>query len=146
MEIQISNAYDKIVSIYSTEKGRKFIQHLIRAFLPINLYQTSFNEEVCAITNKLGFNPDKFAQMTSNSIFIRAKMEIGTEEEQEQARKDYSDMFKKVHEYYKTEEEENLMDTRKMLYSDKSDKFLSIPAAIALLRFAENQILCGIKI
>jgi hypothetical protein len=56
MEVFIEKSYDKIAEIFATEKGRKFIQHFIRAFLPINsmnMYLSS--DKLCSITGKFGY-------------------------------------------------------------------------------------------
>jgi len=145
MEKFIESAYNQIETIYNNGRGGdKFISHLIRAFLPINEWERYIDtDKKCCITGKLGFSVTKFTQMTTKSIFLRAKIEIGNEEEKAIAQKEYDEIREAVRKEWNAEEGENIMKTRQTFYSEKSDKVLCTPAIIALRDFASNQLLRG---
>lgn len=141
-DLFVSKAYETIEKNYKTESGKKFIKHLIIAFLPINDfgYLLSSNEnQKCCITNKKGFDIDKFAELTFESIFLNAQIIIGNEEQKIEATKKRNEMIENVRNYFKVEEHENIKITRRLYYSDKSDKLISFPAIVALRDFAINQ-------
>ena len=55
----------------------------------------------------------------------------------------YDEIVNQVKEKYNVEEGENIKQTRRIYYSEKSDKVLCTPAIIALQRFVENRLVCG---
>lgn len=135
-------AYLKISETYKTEKGKKFILHLVRAFLPINQWNRYWDtDKSCCITGKLGFSTNKYFEMTKDSLLLKANLII--DPDNQNAERDYNDIVKKVKEYWNLEEGENLMHDRQLFYSEKSDKCLTAPALIALREFSVNRLGMG---
>lgn len=134
-------AYVKISEIYNgTEKGKKFILHLVRAFLPIDPWSRLLDtDKRCAITGKLGFSVNKYTEMTLPMVFLRARITINPDDKE--SVDEYNDIVKQVREHWDLEEGENVMEDRQMFYSEKSDKVLCTPAIIALREFATNQMM-----
>lgn len=134
MQKQIDSAYAKIESIYKTG-GDKFIIHLIRAFLPIDeMNQYLSTDKVCAITGKRGLDVDYMASKSMERLRISLR---------EDANELAKAINKEIIEYFDIDDDENIMETRRMFYSETSDKCLSTPAIIALMNFATNQMLSG---
>lgn len=133
----IDAAYKKITSIYNNGKGGdKFIIHLIRSFLPINEWNRYLStDKICCITGKRGLDID---YMSKKSI---ERVTLPFQEDRESLQK----LQDEIRKFFDIEKDENIMQTRQMYYSEKSDKVLSAPAIIALLEFAQDQILRGDK-
>lgn len=136
MQTQIDSAYAKIESIYRNGKGGdKFIIHLVRAFLPIDtMNQYLSTDKVCAITGKRGLDVDYMSKKTVERMMAFLNDNSG---ELNAAIRSEMDT------YFGIDPGENIMETRKMFYSEKSDKCLPAPAIIALLNFASTQLLRG---
>lgn len=136
MQTQIDSAYAKIESIFHNGKGGdKFIIHLVRAFLPIDMMnQYLSTDRVCAITGKRGLDVD---YMTNKSM-ERLKISL-----RDNANELAGAINQEIVKYFDIDPGENIMETRRMFYSEKSDKCLSAPAIIALMNFASTQLLRG---
>lgn len=136
------SAYLKIHEIYKTEKGKKFIQHLVRAFLPIDPWSRLLDtDKRCAITGKLGFSVNKYTEMTLPTVLLRARITINPDDKE--SVDEYNAIVRQVKEHWDLEEGENVMEDRQTFYSEKSDKVLCTPAIIALRDFAQDQMLRG---
>lgn len=141
-EKQIKTAYKKFEDMYAAEKSKKYVLHLIKAFLPINEFNFFMNtDKKCSILNLKGFSTNKFIEITSDSVFARAALMIGTEEEQAEANKKLDKVKNELNAYFKPEEGENLLQSRKLYFSEKSDSTICLPALIALRDFAINTML-----
>lgn len=136
MQKQIDSAYAKIESIYNNGKGGdKFIIHLVRAFLPADIMnQYLSTDKVCAITGKRGLDVDYMAKKSMERMV--ASLKDNADELLDAIRKE-------IIKYFDIDEDEKIMETRRMFYSETSDKCLSAPAIIALLNFASTQLLRG---
>lgn len=143
MQPNIEQAYNKIATIYKgSQGGKKFILHLVRAFLPINSWNRYLNtDKRCAITNKLGFSVNTYTEMTMPLIFLRAKITINPDDKE--SVDEYNAIVKQVKEHWDLEEGENVMEDRQIFYSEKSDKVLCATALGALRDFAQDQMLYG---
>lgn len=136
----VDKSYELISKIYDTDKGRNFILHLVRAFLPIvTTYHNQLlsTDKRCSITNKLGFDFRTYSDMTVDTIFLRAKMEIGDDMEKEKAKKELEVALNKVRKHWNLDDDENMFD-RKLIYSEKSDKLITMYSLYALQAFAIN--------
>lgn len=135
----VNESYQLISKIYNTDKGKNFILHLVKAFLPIAT--TYYNQLLstsakCSITNKLGFDFDTYTSMTVDTIFLRAKIEISDDEiVRAKAQKEYNDIMQKVKDHWKLCDNEAMFG-RKLIYSDKSDKLITAYSLFALQAFA----------
>jgi len=142
----VNESYELISKIYNTDRGKNFILHLIKAFLPI---ATTYHNQLlstnvrCSITNKLGFDFDTYTNMTVDTIFLKAKIEISDNEiVKAKAQKEYNDIMQKVKNHWKLCDNECMFD-RKLVYSDKSDKLITIYSLLALQAFAIDNNLLG---
>lgn len=134
MQKQIDSAYAKIESIYNNG-GDKFIIHLVRAFLPINtMNQYLSTDKVCAITGKRGLDVD---YMTDKSM---ERLRISLRDDTNELA---AAINQEIVKYFDIDPDENIMETRRMFYSETSDKCLSAPAIVALLNFASTMLLRG---
>lgn len=134
MQKQIDSAYAKIESIYNNG-GDKFIIHLIRAFLPIDeMNQYLSTDKVCAITGKRGLDVDYMAAKSMERLRISLR---------ENANELAGAINKEIIKYFDIDEDENIMETRRMFYSETSDKCLSAPAIVALINFTQDRMLRG---
>ena len=67
MNLKEEEIYAKIEEIYKSEKGKGFITHLIRSFLPLDRSTFMFSNDknkkmVCAITGKSLISKDEIAK------------------------------------------------------------------------------------
>lgn len=141
----VDKAYAKIEELYSKPKSQKFILHLVHSFLPIeqwNVYLST--DKVCSITNLPGVNIKELSKNGVDDMFLIAKLELAeTEKEKSKIREQINRSRAKLIKKYKVQEGENILETRRMYYSEKSDKLLCLPAIKALQSFAMNQIMLG---
>lgn len=135
----------KIAKIYDGT-GKKFILHLIGAFLPIDHWSKmmGFKEgenPVCCLTNQKLAGIMDMAKMDGKGmdlLLLRCKIQINQDEEERE------EQIKKYNELLSTVPEE--ISKRNIAYcSDTSDKFLSEEALVALQNFAINRMLRGDK-
>jgi hypothetical protein len=132
--------YNKIKEIYNTDKGKGFIKHLINAFIPVNPIEFYLNgdDKYDAITQKRGFSVKVYHEMTFETLFIRAEIELAkTEDKKLYYQKQLAEIFDNVRTYFNLEKGEDL-SSRKMYYSEKSDKTLTYQTIKQLQLFALN--------
>lgn len=132
--------YNKIEEIYNSEKGKGFIKHLISAFIPVNPieFYIDGDDKYDAITQKRGFSVKVYHEMTFPTVLIRARLALSTtDEEEQQCREELSQIFDKVRKHFDLEQGEDLT-SRKMYYSEKSDKVLTYQTIKQLQLFALN--------
>lgn len=124
--------YSKIEEIYNNEKGKGFITHLVRSFLPMN-----------RSTFMMFADPKKKMRCAITGVFLISKDEIikFNFENQEQIFKNMADRL-----LGKTTENaivENFKGKLVAVQCENSDKLLSLPAVQQLSNFALNQMLNG---
>ncbi len=140
MEGAIKKAYNKIKSTYEDKKGKGFILHLISAFLPIEHWNVDFGDtKRCAITNTLGLNIGEYIDLKMDYMFMGGKVVVGTESEKECAISKFNSKIEDFRKKYTIEEGEDVEQSRKMYFSETSDKVLCTAALVALRDFALNR-------
>lgn len=126
--------YTKIETIYNTEKGKPFIAHLVRSFLPF--HRSTFMLENgkkkimrCSITN---------TPLISKGEFVMFQIE------------NHEEIFKNMVKGLSEENTENIVATKfkgKMMAieCDKSERLLCLNAVTQLFKFASSEYLKGNK-
>ena len=132
----IEQAYTKIEQTYKSEKGKNFVLHLVRSFLPIN--KSSFVED-----------------LKSGKCSITGQSLVGQNQVAELYLKNASEQFKHVTKTLiaaleEKAPEETESPVKKALGNrvlgvkcEKSDKLLCVTALQALQKFAIEQMLAG---
>lgn len=142
----IDEAYLTIQDHYSNN-GKGFIHHLIGAFLPIKEHDYYLiTDKRCVITGKLGFCRKTYGEMTEGLFLLQTRMIIGDEERSNNAKIEIENLVKAVKEHFDIAEGEDIMETRRLFYSEGSDKCLSLPALVALKDFALTESMRGNKV
>jgi hypothetical protein len=130
MKMSDEEIYKKIEEIYKDEKGKGFITHLLRSFLPINrstfmLLKDEKKKMRCSITN---------ISLISKDEIIKFQIE-----NHEQIFKNMSDRL-----LGKTTENvvvDNFKGKMLAVQCEKSERLLCLPAVQQLLNFASNELL-----
>ena len=134
MNLKEEEIYAKIEEIYKSEKGKGFITHLIRSFLPLDRSTFMFSNDknkkmVCAITGKPLISKDEIAkfQLENMDVILR----------------NMSDRL-----LGKTNESvivENFKGKLLAVECEKSDKLLCLEAVKQLFNFSASELLKGNK-
>ena len=137
----IDEAY-KLIQKQFLGKGKKFIIHLMNAYLPMDGMRFNFvddSNKKCCITNKKGYNHEKYTKFKFKSILGDMRIGLLEGEEQEKALKKRNNRIKDYMDFWKAKAGEDVMHTRLLYHdSEKSDTYISKPALIALQMFAMN--------
>lgn len=134
MNLKEEEIYAKIEEIYKSEKGKGFITHLIRSFLPLDRSTFMFSNDknkkmVCAITGKSLISKDEIVKFQLENM--------------DAILKNMSDRF-----LGKTNESvivENLKGKLLAVECEKSDKLLCLEAVKQLFNFSASELLKGNK-
>ena len=138
--------YKKIKEIYSSEKGKGFITHLLRSFLPV--YKSTF---VMFPPEKDGKEVEMKCCITGNPLI--SKMEVAGMVMSEEHREEMSKNFMKTIRaglddkptYVESPLRKQLKGKVFAIGCEKSDKFLCQESLDGLLSFFTNEMLCGNK-
>lgn len=134
MNLKEEEIYAKIEEIYKSEKGKGFITHLIRSFLPLDRSTFMFSNDknkkmVCAITGKSLISKDEIAKFQLENM--------------DAILKNMSDRL-----LGKTNESvivENFKGKLLAVECEKSDKLLCLEAVKQLFNFSASELLKGNK-
>lgn len=144
----VLKSFKTLCDLYNKDnKSRNFVKHIIGAFYPVNSWNkvVSFPEEIlsakknkCALTGFWVCGIKEIAELGAKLLLPRAKYECAsTEEEKQQAEKEFNTVKNSFSAAVKN---------RMFAYmSDKSDKYLSNDAIIALQIFVEQCIFQDVK-
>lgn len=144
----VRKAYKTLCQSYNKdEKSRAFVKHIVGAFYPVNSWNKvmQFPEDIlqakknkCALTGLYVCGIKEIAELGSKLLLPRAKYDCANnEEEKKQAEEEFNSIVNSFPAAVKN---------RIFAYmSDKSDKYLSNDAVIALQLFVQYCILYDIK-
>lgn len=144
----VRKALKNICQLYNKDnKSRNFVKHIIGAFYPINSWNKVIDfsdndkkakKNKCALTGFYVCGLKEIADLGAKLLLPRAKFEVAeTEEQKKQAEKEFNKIMNSFSAAAKN---------RTFAYmSDKSDKYLSNDAIIALQIFVEQCIFQDVK-
>lgn len=139
----VEKSVAKLEKIYGTEKGKNFVLHLVRAFLPVNNWMKRLRfdkdeEAVCCVTNQKLAGISDIAAAHGETFLPHCKVIAATTQKDKDAAVDeLNAIISRIPEEVKN---------HNFAYcSETSNKFLSVEGIIALQKFVENKILCGDK-
>lgn len=135
----VEKSVAKLEKIYGTEKGKNFVLHLVRAFLPINHWMKRLRfdkdeEAVCCITNQKLVGITDIANAHAKTFLPHCKViAASSKSEKDKAIDELNELIKDIPAEVKN---------HNFAYcSETSNKFLSVEGILALRQFVENMIL-----
>lgn len=142
MKNLIEKDYRQIEFIYNTQKGKNFIIHLMKAFLPINpaSFWIADRNIRCCISERKSISISEYNDAIRDMSNLQMDFISSTTPNQKKIiGRRIEEVTNQMINYFELVPEEDPLMTRRMYYSEKSEKVLSLPAIIALNRFYKKE-------